>query len=286
MESGQKAALFRMTAGLILLGGAVLFSGCSQSSQIAWTRSLKEAKAKASDSRKVIIADIYTDWCGWCKQMDVKTWAHPAVIQENRSFVFLKLNAETEPDGIAMQKRFGIESYPTVLLLDSTGEEFDRLEGYLPGEQFLERLRNTLADPESLGNLRTQEAREPQNLALRFKLGKKLLSRSAYAEAQTRFEQIVQQDSENKSQLADSALFYLALCQASQTQTDASLATINRLRNNYPESKLAPRAILFSGEVLLRSGRREAAKSRIEDFLKAYPEHQLADQAKKLLAEI
>lgn len=281
------AKLLLLTGLLVLFGaGLVQCSRGNSESPMPWTRTLADAKSKAANGNKLIIADIYTDWCGWCKEMDVKTWAHPSVIQESDKHVFLKLNAETEDDGVALQKKFGIQSYPMVMLLDSKGDEFDRLEGYLPAEQFLEKLKSTLADPNALGNLKAQAAKEPDNLDLVFKLGKKLFGRYDFQGAQTRFERIVEQDPGNKSQLVDSALFYLALCQASQTQTDRSLATIDHLRKTYPESKFVANSYLLSAEILVRLGKKDAARTRLESFLKTYPDHQLVDQAKKLLAEI
>jgi TolA-binding protein len=185
-----------------------------------------------------------------------------------------------------MQRKFGVGSYPTVMLLDASGAEFDRLEGYLPAQRFLEKLHASLSDPESLGNLKVRETAEPANLELRQKLGEVLFRRAAYQDAQSRFRKIAADDPENRSRVVDSALFYLALCQASVRDTDGALQSLDRLRRVYPSSALTPKASLLEGEILLRVGRKDAARSRIEDFLRRYPEHRLVEQAKQLLAEI
>lgn len=271
---------------LAAIGLAFTAAGCSVSTGkrgITWIRSLSEATAKASHGNKLIIADMYTDWCGWCKVMDIKTWADPLVVQERDKYVFLKLNAETEPDGIALQKKLNITGYPTILLLNSDGSEFERLEGYLPAQQFLARLNGTIADPEALGNLLAREGKDARDMALHFKVGRKLFTRGAYSEARPRFELIVRDDPENKAQLNDTALFFLALCQATLDETDASLATIDRLRKTHPSSKIVPEAQLLSSEILMRTGRRDRAKAQIQDFLKSYPGHRLASRAKQLL---
>jgi TolA-binding protein len=280
----QSALLWALAAGLVFTA-----AGCSVSTGkrgITWIRNLSEATAKASRGKKLIIADMYTDWCGWCKVMDTKTWADPLVVQERDKYVFLKLNAETEPDGIALQKKLNIISYPTILLLNSNGSEFERLEGYLPAQQFLARLNGTIADPEALGNLLARESRDARDMALHFKVGRKLFTRGAYNEARPRFELIVRNDPENKAQVSDTALFFLALCQATLDETDASLATIDRLRKTYPSSKIVPEAQLLSSEILMRTGRRDRAKAQIQDFLKSYPDHRLASRAKQLLAKL
>lgn len=269
---------------LLLISGAGC-SGRKESSGITWTHSLSEA-TKASRGKKLIIADLYTDWCSWCRVMNLRTWADPLVLQERNKYVFLKLNAEKEPDGIALQKRFGISGYPTVMLLNPDGSEFDRLEGFLPGQQFLAKLNETIADPEALGNLLAREGKGGHDMALRFKVGRKLFTRGAYTEAQSRFEMIAREDPENKGQVTDTALFFLALCQSSLNQMDASLATIGRLRKSYASSKLIPEAQLLSSEILIHAGRRDQARAQIQDFLKTYPDHRLASRARRLLADL
>lgn len=253
--------------------------------EIAWTRSLSDAKAKAAPEEKLIIVDLYADWCGWCKQMDVHTWAHASVVAKREKYVFLKLNAEKEKDGIELRRRFGVTGFPTVLILDSRGDEFERLEGYLPAEKFLSKLQAALDDPASLGNLRAIERRDPKDLNIRFQLASKLMNRNDFAGAEKRFKAIVREDPTNRSETTDIALFYLALCQLSRDDGTESLATIDRVRKEFPDSRISPNAMLLSSEILLRLARPDDAKKRIQEFLKLYPGHPLAPRARLLLAQ-
>jgi len=282
----SKRRLREFLALTLAAAGVAAYSCGPARSELPWTRSLEEARGKAAAGGLLIIVDLFTDWCGWCREMDRNTWASPAVVAKSRSYVFLKLNAETDPDGMELQKKFGVQSYPMVLLLDSSGAEFERLEGYLPAERFLERLKLALEDPDSLGNLRARAHDEPANLEVRLRLGKLLFKRLALEGARAEFEAIVAADPENRSRGADSALFYVALCQASVRETDGALRTLDRLRQSYPDSSVVPNAILLSGEILLRVGRRDAARSRLEAFLDRYPNHELAARARELLADL
>jgi len=273
---------------LSLAIGSALQACSTQNSlaRISWTRTLDEAKSKAAAGNRLIIVDMYADWCGWCKKMDAETWADPQVIQQQSKYVFLRLNAEKEPDGIALRKQFSITGFPTIMLLNSDGSEFDRLEGFLPARQFLEGLSGVVSDSDSLGNLKLAEIHDRQNLVLRSKLARKLFQKSYYAEARARFEEIVDEDADNKSGLKPNALFYLALCQASQRQWDRALSTIDQLRGQYPSSEKIAEASLLSGEILLNLGRPDEARTRIQEFLKNYPKHRLASQARRMLADL
>ena len=42
--------------------------------EIKWI-SFEEAVAKTSENPKMILVDLYTDWCGWCKKMDRDTYS-------------------------------------------------------------------------------------------------------------------------------------------------------------------------------------------------------------------
>jgi len=55
----------------------------------------EEAAALNAENPKKIIVDVYTDWCGWCKVMDKKTFTNEDVIKYiNENFYAVKFNAE------------------------------------------------------------------------------------------------------------------------------------------------------------------------------------------------
>src|SRR5712671_5274121 len=78
-------------------------------SSITWERDYGKAIERARAEKKPIVADMFTDWCALCKQMDAETFADPGVIQNlANKYVWLKLNTETEEEGRRLQKEFAI----------------------------------------------------------------------------------------------------------------------------------------------------------------------------------
>jgi thioredoxin-related protein len=62
---------------------------------IAWL-TVDEAAAKLQQEPKPVLIDLYTTWCGWCKQMDRKTYSNKQVAQYlTDKFYTVKLDAET-----------------------------------------------------------------------------------------------------------------------------------------------------------------------------------------------
>ncbi|MBY0477585.1 MAG: DUF255 domain-containing protein [Chitinophagaceae bacterium] len=61
--------------------------------------SLEEAEQKIKQEPRPLLIDLYTDWCGWCKVMDRKTYSSQDLIKYlNEKFYVVKLNAESKKD--------------------------------------------------------------------------------------------------------------------------------------------------------------------------------------------
>lgn len=56
-----------------------------------------EAVKLQMESPRIIMVDLFTDWCGWCKRMDADTFENDSVAQVlNTYFYPVKFNAEKE----------------------------------------------------------------------------------------------------------------------------------------------------------------------------------------------
>ena len=107
--------------------------------------------AAASASKRYVLVDVYTDWCGWCKRMDKDVYARDDVSGYlNTHFVTVKLNAES-PESMSYQGEartargiaagFRVNSYPTTIFLSANGEHLANVPGYLAADRFLLLLR-------------------------------------------------------------------------------------------------------------------------------------------------
>lgn len=111
-------------------------------------KSLEEAKKIAAKENKIIFIDAYADWCGPCKWMSANTFPDSEVgVYFNQQFISLQIDMESEI-GLEFDLEYGVDSYPTLLFLNSKGEVIKRHSGALDALEFLS-LGKRVIDPTS-----------------------------------------------------------------------------------------------------------------------------------------
>ena len=122
---------------LTLLGSSNSRIAAGDPANKGWLeQDLEAALAKAKAEHKVVLVDIYADWCAQCKELDEKTWPDPAVqawIKANAVAIRIDTDARRKDLAATLQ----IRSYPTVLVLDAEGRELKRLLGYQKPQSML-----------------------------------------------------------------------------------------------------------------------------------------------------
>ena len=118
--------------------------------------SLEEALSLTAKEPRILIIDVYTDWCGWCKRMDAATFSNEEIAATlNQDFYPVKLNAEAREDIVIGDQRYkfvdngrrgyhelaaivtkGRLSYPTISVVDERGRVLNAYPGYKDAEQF------------------------------------------------------------------------------------------------------------------------------------------------------
>lgn len=101
--------------------------------------SYADALEKAKKENKRIFVDVYTSWCGPCKQMAKDVFTQPEVGKYyNSNFVCLKLDAEKEKDHPFFEK-YQAGGYPSFFWLDATGSLIEMNVGYLQPQVLIQK---------------------------------------------------------------------------------------------------------------------------------------------------
>jgi len=123
-----------------------LFSS-SLEAQVNWITSFEEAKEIATRENKFIVVDVSASWCGPCRKMALEVHTDPAFISFTENNVFMLVDEDKDTVGRILKQQFDINSYPTILILDSNGEEIDRLNGGRNTEGLIEDLQSIFDNP-------------------------------------------------------------------------------------------------------------------------------------------
>jgi thioredoxin-related protein len=108
-----------------------------------WQTDYAAAKSAATQQNKYILLDFTgSDWCPYCIKMDKEVFAKPAFSTfADQKLVLVKLDfprrtnqsATEKSQNQELAKKYGIEGFPTYVLLDPSGKELRRQVGYLEG---------------------------------------------------------------------------------------------------------------------------------------------------------
>lgn len=140
---------------LSLLAAFVLLTHfATAQDQIQWMK-FEEAVAANTKSPKMLLVDVYTDWCGWCKKMDKETFTDPKVVEYiNSKFYAVKMNAEdTQRSFEFMGKKYTeaemaiamrVRSYPNFVIIEPKLQNIAQLPGYRQPSEFLAGLNELI----------------------------------------------------------------------------------------------------------------------------------------------
>ena len=126
---------------LLAIGAAVLaFSSAKAESN--WLTDFHRAQEEAKAGHKLLLINFTgSDWCGWCKRLDAEVfskqefadYAKENLVLMTADFPRAKpLSSEVRQQNATLAQKFGIEGFPTIVLLNSEGKMVGAL-GYTPG---------------------------------------------------------------------------------------------------------------------------------------------------------
>jgi len=110
--------------------------------ELNWTTDLPKALAKAKAENKLVMMDFTgSDWCSWCMKLNKEIFSQPEFAQyASKNIVAVEvdfprhkeMSDEQKQANAKLAKKYGIEGYPTVIVLNGDGKKVGEL-GYLEG---------------------------------------------------------------------------------------------------------------------------------------------------------
>jgi thiol:disulfide interchange protein len=104
---------------------------------------VEEGLRAASTSNKPVLYDFTAEWCAPCHLLDDEVFRNPALAADiNARFIPVRVVDRQQEDGSnpprvdALQRRFNVNGFPTLVFADAQGNERGRMEGFRGREEF------------------------------------------------------------------------------------------------------------------------------------------------------
>lgn len=73
--------------------------------------------------------------------MTREVYTDKGFIEFSRSQVFMRVFEDTQPEGKRLARKYNVPGFPTLIILDSRGQEVDRIVGAMRAKDLIEELR-------------------------------------------------------------------------------------------------------------------------------------------------
>ena len=110
--------------------------------ELKWQTDVPKAQAQAKTEKKLVMLDFTgSDWCGWCIKLNKEVFNTQEFIDYAAKNIVpveidfpnkKKQSAELKKANDALQKKYGIRGYPTIVVLNGEGKKVGEL-GYMKG---------------------------------------------------------------------------------------------------------------------------------------------------------
>ncbi len=144
----------------LLLLFILLFTSCnngqsSSAGNLNWNDNLEKAVEQAKKENKAVLVNFTgSDWCIWCKRLSAEVFQQKEFEEyAKKSLVLVMLDfpkdiqqsQETKEYNNKLAQKYGIQGFPTILLIDSQGNLVAQT-GYQPGgaAKYVEHLKSYL----------------------------------------------------------------------------------------------------------------------------------------------
>ncbi len=199
---------------------------------VKWATSWDAASKQAKERNTIIMIDFYADWCGWCKQLDKKTFADARVVEQLNRLVPLKIDGDNDR---AMVARYNVSGYPNIVFVDASGKVVHRIDGYLDPQPFLQQVSALLDSYTALPALEAEYKKNPSNTHAAAQLAVAYAVRGDATKARKLIESVEARDPSNAPTLLTDAYMAMGNAYVESDKPGQSIKWYEKIINTCPD---------------------------------------------------
>ena len=176
---------------------AVLLSGLSRSSagELRFETSFAEGQRRAKAENRLLLVDFWRDGCIWCQRLEANTFTDQDVKALLAGFVLVKAKNTESP---AEVQRFGVDGYPTMVIVDPEGNAIDVHSGYMTPDELCSWVSSEKDYYGRIIACKDRLGKDPGDLATAIVLGRLYAGVGKYDLAGKIFDDVLRLDPESR----------------------------------------------------------------------------------------
>lgn len=245
---------------------------------------LDQALGEAKEKNQMVLADVWSDHCGSCGQMDRELWDTPEGAKFMEGMIPLKIESGSRP-GQVFADRFPVTGLPAIVFIRPDGTELDRVEGYTSKQEFLRKASLLREGVDPLIDLENDLAAKPDSVPLLWEVLGKYINRRRTADADSIFQRILRLDVGNRQTYAERAILLMARsAQYVQNDLPATVSYYKMLVEKYPTASSVGGAVDGAYKTMNLMGQAQQWPDWICPILKAQPANGYLQRAAAMTA--
>ena len=127
----------------LLMGMVMGWLAFQAQAELNWMTDFPAAQKKAKDENKLVLMDFTgSDWCGWCIKLNKEVFSTKEFADYAKDNLVLvevdfprrkQLSDAQKKANDALQAKYRAEGFPTIVVLNSKGDEVWKQVGYMAG---------------------------------------------------------------------------------------------------------------------------------------------------------
>lgn len=252
-------------------------------SGIAWEHVLPAAVQRARSLNKPVLAYFFVRGSTFCQQLEEGVLGDAEVVNASQEFVPVRLNVTANS---VEAQRHDVRGAPTILLLDSDGNEMSRVTGLVEKRALLAKLAEAKRSKLTFREARRRAARDPGDVQANWKVAETFLDEGREDLAEPHLRNVINSDEANQFGFTDDAMFALGFTLGKRGEHAQAAHCLEKLLERWPQHKDRDKALYCLGLSDLALGQKDKGRTALETLVREFPDKAIVKNARRALEKL